>query len=100
MNTQILSTLQVFQPFAANEKFIFFSLVQKSLSSFFLRTHSKSAKRKHAGHKKTSRVEISRRSLVTIAEKTTWKQRRNVLSSKIGLQLKTVITPPVINHLS
>ena len=33
-------------------------------------------------------------------ERTTWKQRRNALSSEKGLQLIAVITPPVINHLS
>ena len=33
-------------------------------------------------------------------KRTTWKQRRNVLSSERGLQLIAVITPPVINHLS
>ena len=33
-------------------------------------------------------------------KRTTWKQRRNVLSSEKGLKLIAVITPPVINHLS
>ena len=33
-------------------------------------------------------------------KKTIWKQRRNVLSSEIWLQLIAVITSPVINHLS
>ena len=33
-------------------------------------------------------------------KRTTWKQRRNVLTSEKGLQLMAVITAPVINHLS
>ena len=33
-------------------------------------------------------------------KRTTWKERRNVLSSEKGLQLIAVITSPVINHLS
>ena len=33
-------------------------------------------------------------------KRTTWKQRRNVLSSEKRLQPIAVITPPVINHLS
>ena len=61
---------------------------------------SKSTQRKLASHKKTSRGKVSRRSLVTIAKRTTWKQRRNVLTSEKGLQLIAVITPAVINHLS
>ena len=35
-----------------------------------------------------------------LLKRTAWKQRRNVLSSEIGLQLIAVIKPPVINHLS
>ena len=87
---------------------IAFPQMQKSLSSVLpkrvypvsMRMHSKSGQRKLANHKKTSRGKVSRRSLVTITKKTTWKQRRNVLSSEKGLQLIAVITPPVINHLS
>ena len=35
-----------------------------------------------------------------LLKRTTWKQRRNVLSSEKGFQLIAVITPPVINRLS
>ena len=35
-----------------------------------------------------------------LLERTTWKQRRNILSSEKGLQLIAVITLPVICHLS
>ena len=33
-------------------------------------------------------------------KRTTWKRRKNVLSSEKGLQLIAVISPPVINELS
>ena len=85
-----------------------FPQMQKSLSSvlpkriypFSMRMHSISTQRKLASHKKTSRGKVSRRGLVSIAKKTTWRQRRNVLSSEKGLQLLAIITPPVINQLS
>ena len=35
-----------------------------------------------------------------LLKKTTWKQRRNVLSSEKALQLLTIITLPIIIHLS
>ena len=85
-----------------------FPQMQKPLSSVLpkrvypvsMRMHSKPTQRKLASHKKTSRGIFSRRSLVTIAKRTTWKQGINVLSSEKGLQLIAVVTPPVINHLS
>ena len=87
---------------------IAFPEMQKPLSSVLpkrvypvsMRMHSKSTQRKLASHKNTSRGKVSRRSFATIAKRTTWKERRNVLSSEKGLQLTAVITPPVINHLS
>ena len=87
---------------------IAFPQMQKSLSlvlpkrlyAVSMRMHSKSTQRKLANHKKTSRGKVSRRSVATIAKKTTWKQRRNVQSSEKRLQLKAVITLFVINHLS
>ena len=33
-------------------------------------------------------------------KRTTWKQRRDLLTSERGLQLVVTITPFVINHLS
>ena len=76
------------------------SVLSKRVYPVSMRMHIKSTQGKLANHKKTSRGKISRPSLVTIAKRTTWKQRRNVLSSEKGLQLIAVITPPVINHLS
>ena len=87
---------------------IAFPLMQKPLSSVlprrvypvYMRMHSRSTQSKLASHKKTSRSKVSRRRLVTIGKRTTWNQRRHVLSSEIWLQLIAVITPSVINHLS
>ena len=44
-----------------------------------MRIHSKSTQKKLASRKKTSRGKVSRGKVTTIAKKTTWKQRRNVL---------------------
>ena len=76
------------------------SVLPKRVCPVSLRMQSKTTQRKLASHKKTSRGKVSRRSLATIAEKTTWKQRRNVLLSEKRLQLIAVITPPVFNHFS
>ena len=73
---------------------IAFPHVQKSLSSFLpkkiypvsMRMHSKSAQRKLASHKKTSRGKISRRFLVTIAKKNNLKgkEKRSVVIKRIA----------------
>ena len=62
--------------------------------------HSKSAQRKFANHKKTSRGEVLRRSLVTIAKTNNLeaKKKRPVVAKRV--ELIAVITLPVINHLS
>ena len=83
MNTQKLSTLQIFQ-----------SQIQKSLSSVLLkrvypvsvRMHSKSTQRKLASHKKTSRRKVSRLSSVTIAKKNNLeaKRKRSVVRKRIA----------------
>ena len=73
---------------------IAFPQMQKSLSSvlpkrvypFSMQMHSKSAQRKHASHKKTSRGKVSRRSLVTIAKKNNLeaKKKRSVVRKRIA----------------
>ena len=73
---------------------IAFPQVQKSLSSVLpkrvypvsMRMHSKSAQRKLAIHKKTSRGKVSRRSLVTIAKKNNWeaKKKASVVRKRIA----------------
>ena len=87
---------------------IAFPQMQKSLCSILskrvyllsMRMHSKSAQRKLASHKKTSRGKISRRNLVTIAKQNNLEAKKKRSVVKKGLQLRAVITPPVINHLS
>ena len=74
---------------------IAFPQMQKSLSSVlpkwvcpvFMRMHSKSAQRKIASHKKTSRGKISRRSLVTIAKKINLEAKK-----KCSVVRKTIAT--------
>ena len=73
---------------------IAFPQMQKSLSSVLpkrvypvsMRMHSKSAQRKLASHKKTSRGKISRRSLVTIAKKNNSEanKKRSVVRKRIA----------------
>ena len=73
---------------------ITFPQMQKPLSSVLpkrvypvsMRMHSKSAQRKLASHKKTSRGEVSRRCLVTIAKKNNLeaKKKRSVVRKRIA----------------
>ena len=87
---------------------IAFPQMQKSLSSVWLkgfdtvsmRMHSKSAQRKLATFKRHHVVKFQDDVWLLSLKRATWKQRRNVLSSEIVLQLLTVIIPPVINQLS
>ena len=87
---------------------IAFPQMQKSLSSVlskrvypvFMRMHSKPAQRKLANHKRHHVVNFQDEVWLLSLKRTTWKQKRNVLSSEKGLQLIAVITLPVINHLS
>ena len=78
---------------------IAFPQMQKSLSSVLskrvnlLKGKLQTIKRHHV-------VKFQDEVWLLSLKRTTWKQRRNVLSSEKGLQLLAVITPPVINHLS
>ena len=56
--------------------------------------------RKLVRSKKKTRPKVQRRNSRTVFKKTTWKQRRSLLSSQKGLLLKKTISPFVINHLS
>ena len=76
------------------------SLLPKIVHLFSMRTHSKSTQRKLASHKKHHVVKFQDEVWLLWLKRTTWKQRRNVLSSEKGLQLIAIISPPVINHLS
>ena len=76
------------------------SVLPKRVYSFSMRRHIKSAQRKLASHEKRHHVVKFQDEVWLLSlKRTTWKHRRNVLSSEKGLQLITVITPAVINHL-
>ena len=100
MNTQKLSTLQVFQAFAHKCKRFFLQFCPKEFITFLceckvnlLKGNLQSIER----HQLTKfQVEVRLPSLKRI----TWKQRRDVLASEERLQLIKIITPPVINNLS
>ena len=75
------------------------SVLRKRIYPVSIRMHSKPTQRKLASYKKTSRGEVSRRSLATIAKNNNLetKKKRSVVRKR--LQLIAVITPAIINHL-
>ena len=75
------------------------SVLPKRVYQVSMRMHNKSTQRKLASHKKTSLGKFQDEVWLLSVKRTTWKQRRNVLSSEKGLQLIAVIKPPVIFHL-
>ena len=87
---------------------IAFPQMQKPLSSVLskrvypvsMRMHSKSIKGNLQAIKRHHVVRFQDEVWLLSLKRTTWKQRRNVLSSEKGLQLIAVITTPVINHLT
>ena len=100
MNTQNLSTLQVFQSLSRKCKSHFLQSCPKVFIRFLcecivylLKGNLQTIKRHHM-------VKFQDEVWLLSLKGTSWKQRRNVLSSEKGLQLMAVITPPVINHLS
>ena len=100
MNKQNLSTLQVFQSLSRKCKSHFLLSCPKEFIRFLcqcivnlLKGNLQSIKRHHV-------VKFQNEVRLLSLKRTTWKQRRNILSSEKGLQLIAVITPPVINHLS
>ena len=78
----------------------FSSVLPKKFCPVSMRMHCKSIQRKLASHKKLHVVKFQDEFWLLSLKRTTWMQRRNVLSSRKRLQLIAVITPPVINHLS
>ena len=100
MNTQNLSTLQVFRSFSHNCKSLFLQSCPKEFFQFLcecilnlLKGNLESIKRHHMA-KFQSEVRV------LSPKRTTWKQKREIPASERGLQLIEVIFPPVINHLS
>ena len=86
MNTQNLSTLQMFQLLSRNCKKSLSSVLAKRVYPVSLRMHSKSTQTKLANHKKTSRGKVSRRSVVTIAKTNNLeaKKKRSVVRKRIA----------------
>ena len=99
MNTQNLSTLQVFQSFSHKCKNLFLQSCPKDFAQFLcewilnlLNGNVHSIKRQHVANFQNGVRPLS-------LKRTTWKQRRDILASERGLQLIKVITPPAFNHL-
>ena len=100
MNTQNLSTLQVFQSFSNKCKSLFLQSCPNELIWFLCeckinlpKGNLQSIKRHHVANFQSEVRLLS-------PTGTTWKQRRDILASERGLQLIKVITLPIINHLS
>ena len=99
MNTQNLTTLQVFQSFSHKWEKLFLQSYPKKFLRFLsecninlLRGSLQSIKRHHV-------AEIQSEVRLLSLRRTTWKQKRDILASERGLQLIKVMTPPVINLL-
>ena len=99
MNTQNLSSLQVFQSFCKCKN-LFLQSCPKECIRFLceciinlLTRNLQSIKRHHVAkfHSEVRLLSLKR---------SLWKQTRDILASEKGLQLNKVITLPVINHLS
>ena len=100
MNTQNLSTLQVFEFLSCKYKILFFQFCPKEFIRFLcdcivylLKGNFQAIKRHHV-------VKFQDELWLLLLKRTTRKQRRNVLLSEKGLQLIAVITLPLNNHLS
>ena len=100
MITQNFSTLQVFQSLSRKCQSYFLQSCQKEFIRFLcecivnpLKGNLQAIKRHHV-------VKFQDEVWSLLLKRTTWKQRRNILSSEKGLQLIAVITTPVINRLS
>ena len=76
------------------------SVLHKIVYPVSLRMHNKSTQRKPAKHKKHHVANFRSEVWLLSLKRITWKQRRDILASEIGLQLINVITRPNINHLS
>ena len=100
MNTQNLSTLQVFQLLSLKCKSHFLPSCPKEFIRFLcecivnlLKGNLQTIKRHHV-------VKFQDEIWLLLLKRTTWKQRRDFLLSEKRLQLLAVITLPVIIHLS
>ena len=76
------------------------SVLPKRVYLVSLRMHNKSAQRKPAKHKKTSRGINSKRGSTILSKTYNLEAKKRHSGVRKGLQLIKVIFPPVINHLS
>ena len=100
MNTQNLSTPQVFQSFSHSCNSHFLQSCPKELIRFLferilnpLKGNLQSIKRHHVAN-------FQSKVRVLSLQRITWKQRRDIPASDNGLQPIKVITSPVNNHLT
>ena len=79
----------------------FLSVLSKRVYPVPLRMLNKSAQRKLAKHKKTSRGKFQSEAWLLSLKSTTWKQRRDIIAPEKGLHLtKNIIILPVISSLT
>ena len=100
MNTQNLSTLQVFQSFSHKCKSLFLQSCPKEFIRFLCECIINLLKGSLQSIKRHHMVKFQSEVRLLFLKRTTWKQRREILASERGLQLIKVITPPVVNYLS
>ena len=95
-----LSTLQVFQLLSRKCISHFLQSCPKEFIRFLCKCIVNLLKGNLQAIKRDHVVKFQDEVWLLSLKRTTWKQRRNVLLSEMGLQLIAVITPPFINHLS
>ena len=100
MNTQNFTTLLVFQSLSRKCKSHLLQSCPKEFIRFLCECRVNLQKGNLQAIKRHHVVKFRDEVWLLSERSTTWKQRRNVLSSEEGLQLIAVITPPVINQLS
>ena len=98
MNKQNLSTLQMFGSLSRKCKSHFLQSCPKVFIRFLCECIANLLKGKLQAIKRHHVVKFQDKVCLILLKRTTWKQRRNLLSSEKGLQLIAVITPAVINH--
>ena len=94
MNTQKLSNVQVFQSFSRKCNCHFLQPCPKEFISFLCECIVNLLKGILRALKKLHVVKFQDEVWFLLLKRTTWEQRRNVLSSEKGLQLIAVIAPP------
>ena len=100
MNTQKFSALQMFQSLSRKCKSHFLQSCLKEFIRFLCECILNLLKGNLPAIKRHHMVKFQDEVGLLLLKRTTWKQGRNVLLLEKGLQLKAVITLPVINLLS